>query len=111
MFYVVILGSNAGVSNKKKGARGGRDIKKALENVTGKKKHQRPLFASFVCLCRLQDEITQREDAENNMQTFRQVQYGSRGKIMTFHPADVRQISASAPCFKRGTVRVDRRRH
>lgn len=27
----------------------------------------------FVCLCRLHDEIAQREEAENNMQSFRQV--------------------------------------
>ncbi len=44
----------------------------------------------FVCVCRLQDEISQREEAEGNMQSFRQVQYDSCNEIKPFPTVDVR---------------------
>lgn len=42
-------------------------------------------IASFVCLCRLQDEMCQREEAEGTMQNFRQVQYDSCDEIKRFY--------------------------
>lgn len=41
----------------------------------------------YVCICRLQDEISQREEAETVVQSFRQVQYDSpsENKLLSHH--------------------------